>query len=88
MDLDCIHFLLFRELPHIILPEPTEVCLIVKDLEKGLKVDHEPTTIHFKDILSEKGIDTGITLHFSRLAKRFNVHQLIFFRGDSNSGNI
>ena len=47
---------IFRELPNGILPEPTEVCLIVKDLQKGLKVDHEPTTIHFRDILSEKGI--------------------------------
>ncbi len=49
-------FHVFRELPHGILPEPTEVCLIVKDLQKGLKVDHEPTTIHFRDILNEKGI--------------------------------
>ena len=39
------------------MPEPRDVCLIVKDLEKGIKVDHEPTVNHFKDMLSEKGID-------------------------------
>ena len=44
-------------LPHCCVPEPRDVCLIVKDLEKGIKVDHEPTVNHFKDMLSEKGID-------------------------------
>jgi ribosome biogenesis protein UTP30 len=50
----------FSELPNKILPEPTEVCLIVKDLEKGLKVDHEPTTAHFRDLLNEKGLGPDV----------------------------
>ena len=33
------------------------MCLIVKDLEKGLKIDHEPTVNHFNELLNEKGID-------------------------------
>jgi len=43
-------------LPRCSIPEPRDVCLIVKDLEKGLKVDHEPTINHFKELLSEKGV--------------------------------
>lgn len=33
------------------------MCLIVKDLEKGLKIDHEPTLNHFNDMLASKGVD-------------------------------
>ncbi len=46
----------FSVLPHSTLPSPCDVCLVVKDLKKGIKVDHEPTANHFKDILSVKGI--------------------------------
>ena len=31
--------------------------MIVKDLEKGLKIDHEPTLNHFNEALEEKGVD-------------------------------
>ena len=34
-----------------------DICLIVKDLEKGLKIDHEPTVNHFNELLNEKGVD-------------------------------
>jgi len=44
-------------LPECSIPEPRDVCLIVKDLEKGLKIDHEPTVNHFNELLNEKGID-------------------------------
>lgn len=47
-------------LPHGLLPEPTDVCLIVKDLQKGLKVDHEPSANHFKDLLADKGIGADL----------------------------
>ena len=30
--------------------------MIVKDLEKGLKVDHEPSAVFFRDLLNEKGL--------------------------------
>jgi ribosome biogenesis protein UTP30 len=45
-----------RKLPHSVLPDPADICLIVKDLEKGLKVDHEPSTHHFRQLLSDKGV--------------------------------
>ena len=48
---------IYRTLPHCCVPEPRDVCLIVKDLEKGLKIDHEPTLNHFNEALEEKGVD-------------------------------
>lgn len=53
--INCLSFA-FSDLPHSPLPSPCDVCLIVKDLEKGIKVDHEPTANHFKEVLSGKGI--------------------------------
>jgi len=47
-------------LPHSPLPGSKDVCLFVKDLEKGLKVDHEATVQHFNNLLADKGV-TGIT---------------------------
>ena len=35
---------------------PTDVCLIVKDLKKGLREDHEESVNHFKDLIEEKGV--------------------------------
>ena len=46
----------YSNLPHGLLPEPTDVCLIVKDLQKGLTVDHEPSANHFKELLADKGV--------------------------------
>jgi len=48
------------KLPHSPLPPNNDVCLFVKDLEKGLKVDHEDTVNHFTSLLADKGV-TGIT---------------------------
>ena len=48
------------KLPHSPHPENRDICLFVKDLEKGIKVDHEDTIRHFTDLLSEKGVK-GIT---------------------------
>ena len=36
--------------------DPHEVCLLVKDLQKGIKPDHEKTLEHFKALLEEKGV--------------------------------
>jgi ribosome biogenesis protein UTP30 len=43
-------------LPHCPLPDPYEVCLFVKDLQKGIKADHEPTLQHFQALLKEHGV--------------------------------
>jgi len=43
-------------LPHSPLPQSRDVCLIVKDLEKGIKPDHEATVQHFRQLLADKGV--------------------------------
>merc|ERR1719233_307221 len=48
------------KLPHSPLPGNKDVCLFVKDLEKGLKVDHEGSVQHFTNLLADKGVQ-GIT---------------------------
>lgn len=47
----------FRKLPNPFLSSDSDICLIVKDLEKGWKVDHEPTTQHYQELLESKEID-------------------------------
>lgn len=44
-------------MPRCSIPEPRDVCLIVKDFEKGIKADHEPTVNHFNEMLAVNGID-------------------------------
>jgi len=57
---DCESQVIKIKLPHSTLPDTREVCLFVKDLEKGLKVDHEDTVRHFTSLLADKGV-TGVT---------------------------
>jgi len=47
-------------LPHPITPATRDVCLIVKDFEKGIRPDHEPTVAHYEALLAEKGVK-GVT---------------------------
>jgi len=47
-------------LPHCPLPPTRDVCLFVKDMEKGIKADHEDTVRHYTSLLEEKGVK-GIT---------------------------
>lgn len=47
-------------LPHPHTPESRDVCLIVKDMEKGIRPDHENTVRHYENLLAEKGVQ-GIT---------------------------
>jgi len=47
-------------LPHSHTPDTKDVCLIVKDMEKGIRPDHENTVRHYENLLAEKGVK-GIT---------------------------
>lgn len=60
-------FRLIRVLPHSPIVDKTDVCIIVKDLEKGLKVDHESSVNHFKDLLSEKGVEVSSVISLREL---------------------
>ncbi|XP_055382551.1 ribosomal L1 domain-containing protein CG13096-like [Condylostylus longicornis] len=54
-----------------------DVLFIVKDLQRGLKVDYEPTVHHYEDILREKGIE-GIKaiMPFNQLKKEYNSYEM------------
>ena len=60
-------YFIFRVLPHSPIVDKTDVCIIVKDLEKGLKVDHESSVNHFKDLLSEKGVEVSSVISLREL---------------------
>ncbi|KAI9555845.1 hypothetical protein GHT06_018362 [Daphnia sinensis] len=44
------------KLPNPFLNGDCDICLIVKDLEKGWKVDHEPTTHYYQELLDSKNV--------------------------------
>ena len=48
------------KLPHSPHPPIRDICLFVKDLQPGIKVDHEDTVRHFTELLAEKGVQ-GVT---------------------------
>ncbi|XP_055707932.1 ribosomal L1 domain-containing protein CG13096 [Phlebotomus papatasi] len=43
-------------LPHSLIDDMDEVCLFVKDLERGTKKDFQPTKDHFEDALKAAGV--------------------------------
>lgn len=48
--------LLKTVLPNSFRNEESDICLIVKDLEKGWKIGHEPTTHHYQELLDSKNV--------------------------------
>merc|ERR1712226_130066 len=47
-------------LPNCVIQPPRDTCLIVKDLKKGLREDHEDSINHFKDLLEDNGVSTDV----------------------------
>ncbi|XP_059620066.1 ribosomal L1 domain-containing protein CG13096 [Phlebotomus argentipes] len=43
-------------LPHSLINDTDEVCLFVKDLRRGTKIDYEPTKEHFEEVLRVAGV--------------------------------
>ena len=43
-------------LPNSFRNEESDICLVVKDLQKGWKVNHEPTTHHYQELLESKNV--------------------------------
>ena len=62
-------------LPHSPIVDKTDICIIVKDLEKGLKVDHEPTVNHFKDMLSSKGVEVSSVISLRELKVEYKTYE-------------
>ena len=54
-------------LPHSHLVDTKDVCVITRDLEKGLKVDHEASVNHFKELLEEKQVEVSSVISLREL---------------------
>ncbi|XP_050090448.1 ribosomal L1 domain-containing protein CG13096 [Anopheles aquasalis] len=64
-------------LPHPILRKEDDVCLIVKDLERGRKYDYENTLCHWQDKLREAGV-TSVTqiIPFQQLKQDYKQYEM------------
>uniref|UniRef100_A0A2M4A9W4 Putative ribosomal l1 domain-containing protein n=1 Tax=Anopheles triannulatus TaxID=58253 RepID=A0A2M4A9W4_9DIPT len=64
-------------LPHPILRKEDDVCLIVKDLERGRKYDYENTLCHWQDKLREAGV-TSVTqiIPFQQLKQDYRQYEM------------
>ncbi|XP_052873874.1 ribosomal L1 domain-containing protein CG13096-like [Anopheles cruzii] len=64
-------------LPHPILSKEDEVCLIVKDLERGRKYDYENTLYHWQDKLAEAGVtNVAQIIPFQQLKQDYREFEL------------
>lgn len=52
----------FSSLPHSIETTDSDVCLFVKDLKRGRRLDYEPTIKHYEQLLRTKKVDRTITI--------------------------
>lgn len=58
-----------RALPHSLITDTTDICLIVPDLVRGRNVDHEKTYHHYKDLLAKNGIKNIKTVSYTSKCK-------------------
>lgn len=52
----------YSTLPHSIDAEDSDVCLFVKDLKRGRRLDFEPTIKHFEGMLRQKKVERNLTI--------------------------
>ena len=65
----------FSVLPHVPIVDSKDICIITKDLQKGLKVDHEDTVNHFKDLLSSKGVEVSSVISLRELKVEYKQYE-------------
>uniref|UniRef100_A0A182NKQ6 Uncharacterized protein n=1 Tax=Anopheles dirus TaxID=7168 RepID=A0A182NKQ6_9DIPT len=64
-------------LPHSLVHEDDEICLIVKDLIRGRKVDFDGTLHHWQDKLNELGIKEKVAvIPFQQLKQDYNTFEM------------
>ncbi|XP_049539529.1 ribosomal L1 domain-containing protein CG13096-like [Anopheles darlingi] len=64
-------------LPHAVLRKEDDVCLIVKDLERGRKYDYENTLCHWQDKLREAGVTTVTQIiPFQQLKQDYKQYEM------------
>ncbi|TMW49273.1 hypothetical protein DOY81_005651 [Sarcophaga bullata] len=56
-------------------PNEDDIALIVPDLQRGAKVDYEPTIQHYEDLLREKGISGIKIIPFNQLRKEYTTFE-------------
>lgn len=65
------------KLPNPIYKTGDDICLIVKDLERGRKQDYEPTLQHWQDKLRELGIDfVSLIIPFQQLKQDYRQYEM------------
>ncbi|XP_053687460.1 ribosomal L1 domain-containing protein CG13096-like [Sabethes cyaneus] len=64
-------------LPNPIYKEGDDICLIVKDLERGSKQDYEPTLHYWQDKLRDLGIDyVSMIIPFQQLKQDYRQYEM------------
>lgn len=56
-------------------PSNDDVVLIVSDLQRGAKVDYEPTIQHYEDLLREHGVENIKIMPFNQLRNEFTTFE-------------
>lgn len=73
----CLIFFLFSSLPHSLLTPNDDICLIVRDDQRGKKIDSEPTKQKWEDILKENDITCIKTvLPFNQLKNEYPAFEM------------
>lgn len=52
----------FSSLPHSLENAESDICIFVKDLKRGRKLDYEPTIKHYEALLKTKKVERNITI--------------------------
>lgn len=50
-----------RHLPYPLVTDNTDVILITKDLQRGIRRDHQNSLDHFKELLDREGVASLVT---------------------------
>uniref|UniRef100_A0A0K8VL10 Ribosomal L1 domain-containing protein CG13096 n=1 Tax=Bactrocera latifrons TaxID=174628 RepID=A0A0K8VL10_BACLA len=64
-------------LKHSLVDKDDDVAIIVSDLQRGSKVDYEPTIQHYEDIFREAGIEGLTIIPFNKLRNECNTFETV-----------
>lgn len=70
-------YIKYSVLPHSLETADSDICVFVKDLKRGRKLDHEPTVKHYEQLLRGKKVDRNITvIPINQLYNEFATFEL------------
>ncbi|XP_036337645.1 ribosomal L1 domain-containing protein CG13096-like [Rhagoletis pomonella] len=64
-------------LKHSLVDKDDDVAIIVSDVQRGAKVDYEPTIQHYEDIFREAGIEGLTIVPFNKLRNECNTFETV-----------